>query len=40
MKAEGEAIRKAANAAGESLQGYILAAVRERMERDNQTRSE
>lgn len=33
-KAEGEAIRQAAADAGQSLQGYILQAVRERMERD------
>jgi uncharacterized protein (DUF1778 family) len=33
-KAEGEQIRAAAAAAGQSLQGYILQAVRERMERD------
>jgi len=30
----GEEIRTAAAAAGQSLQGYILQAVRERMERD------
>ena len=34
-KAEGQKIREAAAAAGQSLQGYILQAVRERMERDN-----
>lgn len=33
-KAEGEAIRAAAKEAGQSLQGYILQAVRERMERE------
>lgn len=33
-KDEDERIRAAAAAAGESLQGYILKAVRERMERD------
>lgn len=33
-KAEGAQIRKAAADAGQSLQGYILQAVRERMERD------
>lgn len=31
----GEKIREAAKAANQSLQGYILQAVRERMERDN-----
>lgn len=34
QKATGERIRAAAAAAGESLQGYILQAVEERMERD------
>ena len=33
-KAEGQQIRAAAAAAGKSLQGYILEAVREKMERD------
>lgn len=33
-KAERDQIRAAAAAAGQSLQGYILQAVRERMERD------
>lgn len=33
-KAEGEAIRQAAADAGQSLQGYILQAVRERMDRE------
>lgn len=33
-KAEGEAIRAAAANAGQSVQGYILQAVRERMERE------
>ena len=33
-KAEGAQIRQAAADAGQSLQGYILQAVRERMERD------
>ena len=33
-KAEGAAIRQAAADAGQSLQGYILQAVRERMDRD------
>ena len=33
-KDEGERIRAAASASGESLQGYILSAVRDRMERD------
>lgn len=35
-KAEGEAIRAAAASAGQSVQGYILQAVRERMQRDKQ----
>jgi uncharacterized protein (DUF1778 family) len=34
-KSEGEQIRKAAAAGGLSLQGYILQAVREKMEREN-----
>ena len=34
IKAEGEKIRAAAAAAGQSLQGYILQAIHERMERD------
>lgn len=33
-KAEGQEIRAAAAAAGQSVQGYILQAVRERMERE------
>ena len=33
-KEEGERIRAAAAESGESLQGYILSAVRDRMERD------
>lgn len=33
-KAEGEKIRRAAAEAGQSLQGYILQAIRERMQRD------
>ena len=33
-KEEGARIRAAAAASGESLQGYILSAVRDRMERD------
>lgn len=33
-KESGKEIREAAAAAGQSLQGYILQAVRERMERD------
>lgn len=33
-KAEGAAIRAAAAGAGQSVQGYILQAVRERMERE------
>ena len=35
LKPEGEAIRAAAAAAGESLQGYCLKAVRERMQRES-----
>lgn len=35
-KSEGERIRAAATAANQSLQGYILQAVRERMEREKQ----
>ena len=34
-KEYGREIRDAADAAGQSLQGYILQAIRERMERDN-----
>lgn len=34
LKPEGAKIRQAAAAAGQSLQGYILQAVRERMERE------
>ena len=34
-KAEGAAIRAAAAEAGQSVQAYILQAIRERMERDN-----
>lgn len=34
MKERGQEIRAAAAAAGQSLQGYILQAVRERMERE------
>ncbi len=34
MKERGREIRAAAVAAGQSLQGYILQAVRERMERE------
>ena len=34
LKSDGEQIRAAAAAAGQSLQGYILQAVRERMERE------
>ena len=34
LKPQGTAIRTAAEAAGQSLQGYILQAVRERMARD------
>lgn len=36
LKPEGAAIRAAAAAAGESLQGYILQAVRARMAREGQ----
>lgn len=36
LKDKGTAIRQAARAAGESLQGYILKAVDDRMERDAQ----
>lgn len=35
LKNIGQEIREAAAAAGQSLQGYILQAIRERMERDN-----
>lgn len=35
-KESGKEIRAAAAAAGQSLQGYILQAVRERMEREKQ----
>lgn len=37
LKPEAEAIKTAAAAAGQSLQGYILQAVRERMERDGRS---
>lgn len=36
LKPIGDQIRAAAAAAGQSLQGYILQAVRERMERETQ----
>lgn len=36
LSPEAEAIKAAAAAAGQSLQGYILQAVRERMEREKQ----
>ena len=36
LKAQGQRIRAAAAAAGQSLQGYILQAVEERMEREAQ----
>ena len=36
LKPEGAAIRAAAAAAGQSLQGYILQACAERMQRDGQ----
>lgn len=35
-KEEGQRIREAAAAAGESVQGYILKAVRQRMEREQE----
>lgn len=35
LKEEGEAIRQAAADAGQSVQAYILQAIRERMARDN-----
>jgi uncharacterized protein (DUF1778 family) len=35
LKERGEKIRAAADAAGQSLQGYILQAIDERMERDS-----
>ena len=35
LKEEGEVIRQTAKAAGQSIQGYILQAVRERMERES-----
>lgn len=38
-KAEGAAIRAAAANAGQSVQAYILQAIRERMERDNNDKS-
>ena len=34
-KKEGEKIRQAAANAGQSVQGYILQAIKERMEREN-----
>lgn len=37
LKPEGAEIRAAAAAAGQSLQGYILQAVRDRMTRENAT---
>ena len=36
LRPEAEAIKAAAAAAGQSLQGYILQAVRERMERERE----
>lgn len=39
-KERGQAIREAAAAAGQSLQGYILQAIAERMERDSSTPSQ
>ena len=35
MKEIGQSIREAASASGQSLQGYILQAIKERMERDS-----
>ena len=40
IKSTGQAIRDAAAAAGQSLQGYILQAIAERMERDSSTPSQ
>ena len=37
LKEEGQVIRAAAKAAGQSLQGYVLQAVRERLARENST---
>lgn len=37
LRPEADAIKAAAAAAGQSLQGYILQAVRERMERDGRS---
>ena len=39
-KEEGQRIREHAAAAGESVQGYILDAVRERMDREDQEKSQ
>lgn len=36
LKQQGQQIRAAASAAGQSLQGYILQAVQERMQRENE----
>lgn len=36
LKPEGEKIREAAKEAGQSLQGYILQAIRERMQREEE----
>lgn len=38
-KEEGQQIREAAKAAGKSLQGYILEAVQERMDREKNCRN-
>ena len=38
-KEEGQRIREHAGAAGESVQGYILDAVRERMDREDQEKA-
>ncbi len=39
-KEEGQRIREHAAAAGESVQGYILDAVRERMDREDQEKAQ
>lgn len=40
LRERGKEIRKAATAAGQSLQGYILQAISERMERDEKDTEE
>lgn len=40
LKNVGREIRDAATAAGQSLQGYILQAIKERMDRDNKNKQE